>query len=87
LCVDMYNELFRVGHRWERFRNNLALKGIMKNVYGDKTDDHHLIQAFRAFGVESHLLYQHIMTRLSDQLARVNMYVEPQSLLELIGRK
>ena len=87
LCVAMYNELFRVGHRWERFRNNLALKRIMKSVYGDKTDDHHLIQAFRAFGVESHHLYNHIMTRLSDQLARINMYVEPQKLLELIGKK
>jgi hypothetical protein len=87
LCVAMYNELFRVGHKWEQFRNKLALKRIMKSVYGDKTDDHHLIQAFRAFGVESNLLYNHIMDRLSTQLARVNMYVEPERLLELIGRK
>lgn len=86
LCVDMYNELFRVGHRWERFRNNLALKRIMKSVYGDKTDDHHLIQAFRAFGVESDTLYHHIMDRLSAQLARINMYVEPKRLLKLIGK-
>ena len=86
LCVAMYNELFRVGHRWERFRNNIALKRIMKSVYGDKTDDHHLIQAFRAFGVESDALYNHIMSRLSTQLARINMYVEPQTLLRLIGR-
>ena len=87
LCVDMYNELFRVGHRWERFRNNLALKMIMKSVYGDKTDDHHLIQAFRAFGVESNVLYHHIMGRLSEQLVRINMNVQPERLLELIGRK
>lgn len=87
LCVAMYNELFRKGHRWERFRNHLALKVIMKSVYGDKSDDHLLIQAFRAFGVESDLLYQHVMSRLCQQLARISMYVEPKSLLEMIGRK
>jgi hypothetical protein len=87
LCVAMYNELFRKGHRWERFRNNLALKVMMKSVYGDKTEDHHLIQAFRAFGVESEILYQHIFHRLSQQLARISLYVEPERLLEFIGRK
>jgi len=87
LCADMYNELFRVGRRWERLRNNIALKMIMKSVYGDKTDDHHLIQAFRAFGVESDTLYNHVMDRLSAQLARINMYVTRDRLFELIGRK
>jgi hypothetical protein len=87
LCVDMYNELFRKGHKWERYRNNLALKVMMKSVYGDKTEDHHLIQAFRAFGVESETLYRHIVVRLSEQLARISLYVEPEKLLEFIGRK
>ena len=87
LCVAMYNELFRKGHRWERFRNNLALKVIIKSIYGDKTDDHHLIQAFRAFGIESELLYQHVTCRLSEQLARISVYVEPERLLEIMGRK
>jgi len=87
LCVAMYNELFRKGQRWERFRNHLALRVIMKSVYGDKSDDHQLIQAFRAFGVESDLLYQHVMNRLCQQLARISMYVEPTSLLEMVGRK
>jgi hypothetical protein len=87
LCVAMYNELFRKGRRWERVRNNVALKVMIKGVYGDKTEDHHLIQAFRGFGVESEILYQHIMLRLSNQLARISMYVEPQKLLEIIGRK
>ena len=87
LCVAMYNELFRKGDRWERIRNNGALKVILKSVYGDKTDDHHLIQAFRAFGVESEMLYQHVTSRLSQHLARISMYVEPQRLLEMIGRK
>jgi len=87
LCVAMYNELFRKGNKWERVRNNMALKVIMKSVYGDKTDDHHLIQAFRAFGVKSELLYQHVTGRLSQQLARVGMYVEPEKLLAIIGRK
>jgi hypothetical protein len=87
LCVSMYNELFRKGNRWERFRNNAALKVILKSVYGDKTDDHHLIQAFRAFGVDSHMLYHHVTRRLSEQLARISVYVEPEKLLEIIGRK
>jgi len=85
LCVGMYNELFRTGKRWERYRNKMALKVLMKSVYGDKKEDHHLIQAFRAFGVESEFLYRHITTRLSQQLARVSVYVEPEELLEIIG--
>jgi hypothetical protein len=87
LCVAMYNELFRKGRKWERIRNHFALKVMMKSVYGDRTEDHHLIQAFRAFGVESEILYHHIMGRLSKQLARISMYVEPETLLEIIGRK
>ena len=87
LCVDMYNELFRKGTRWERFQNNMALNMLMRSVYGDKNEDHHLIQAFRAFGVQSEVLYQHVMHSLSKQLARVSVYVEPEKLLEKIGRK
>jgi hypothetical protein len=87
LCVAIYNELFRRGSKWERLRNNIALNVMMKSVYGDKTEDHHLIQAFRAFGVESEVLYQHIVSRLSQQLARIGLYVEPDKLLEIIGRK
>ena len=87
LCVAMYNELFRKGHRLERFRNRVTLKVLLKSVYGDKTDDHHLIQAFRAFGVESEILYQHVVGRLSQELARISMYIEPERLLEIIGRK
>lgn len=87
LCVAMYNELFRKGHRLERFRNRSTLKVLLKSVYGDKTDDHQLVQAFRAFGVDSDLLYRHVTNRLSEQLARISMYVAPGKLLELIGRK
>ncbi len=87
LCVAMYNELFRKGQRWERYRNYTALKVIIKSVYGDKGDDHHLIQAFRAFGIESDLLYRHVASRLSYQLSRISMYVTPVRLLEIMGRK
>lgn len=87
LCVGIYNELYRKGTRWERYRNKIALKVMMKAVYGDKTEDHHLIQAFRAFGVESEIMYQHILRRLSQQLARISVYVDPEKLLEIIGRK
>lgn len=87
LCVGIYNELYRKGTWWERKRNHIALKVMMKAVYGDKNDDHHLIQAFRAFGVESDILYRHIAGRLSQQLARVGVYMEPESFLEIVGRK
>lgn len=86
LCVAMYNELFRKGNSIERFRNKIALKTMMKAVYGDKTEDHHLIQAFRAFGVESEILYQQIFSRLSQQLARISLYIEPEKLISFIGR-
>ncbi len=87
LCVEIYNELFRKGHGWERFRNKMILTKMMKSVYGDKTEDNQLIQAFRAFGVESETLYRHIMGQLSQQLTRVSVYVETDRLLEIIGRK
>lgn len=87
LCVEMYNELYKRGSKWERIRNSLALKIIMKSVYGDKTEDNPVIQAFRSFGVDADILYQHITERLSKQLIRVNMYVEPDKLLDFIIRK
>ena len=88
LCVAMYNELFRKANTWERVRNKMALKRIMKSVYGDKDEDHHLIQAFRAFGVESETLYKHIVGHLSTKLARIGMYIEPETLLNIIlGKK
>jgi hypothetical protein len=87
LCVDMYNELFKVGRHWENMRNSIALKVIMKSVYGDKTEDHPLIQAFIAFGIGSDQLYKHIANRLSAQLARINMQVTPEYLLTLLNRK
>ena len=84
LCVAMYNELFRKGNKVERFRNYVSLKRMMKAVYGNKTEDHHLIQAFRAFGVESGILYQHIFNRLSQQLARISIYIDPEKLFSFI---
>ncbi len=88
LCVAMYNELFRKAGRWERIRNRTALKRIMKSVYGDKNEDHHLIQAFRAFGVESDILYRYIVGHLSEKLARIGMFIEPEELLQIIlGKK
>ncbi|WP_370476580.1 hypothetical protein [Tamlana flava] len=86
LCVEIYNELFRTGSKWERIRNNLALKRIMKSVYGDKHDDHHLIQAFKSFGVESDLLYNHVLTCLSQQLSRIGVYVTSEKLMKYIVR-
>jgi hypothetical protein len=87
LCVDIYNELFRKGNDFERFKNNVVLKVMMKSVYGNKSEDHRLIQAFRAFGVESEILYKHIVDRLSQQLARISMFVEPARILKMIGRQ
>ncbi len=87
LCAAMYNELFRTGRSWERIRNKAALQVILKSVYADKTDDHRLLQAFRAFGVESDYLYRHVIGSLCEQLARIRMYVEPGDLLASLGRK
>jgi hypothetical protein len=86
LCVDMYNELFRKGRRWEVARNHMTLKIILKSVYGDKSEDHPLIQAFRVFGVEADMLYRHIASRLSQQLARISMYIGPDQLLQYMNR-
>lgn len=86
LCVAIYNELYRKGTRWERFRNNMALQLIMKAAYGNKTEDHHLIQAFRAFGIASDKFYHQIAYRLSQQLTRVGVYVEPDKFLRIIGQ-
>jgi len=83
LCVAMYNELFRKSGTWERIRNKMTLKKIMKSIYGDKDENHHLIQAFRAFGVGSDVLYKHIFDHLSSKLARIGMYVKMEDLLQI----
>ncbi len=81
LCAETYNELYRRGTRWERFRNSYALKVTLTSAYGDKTEDHHLIQACRAFGIESAKPYRFIAAHLSAQLERIGMYVRPDELL------
>jgi len=89
LCAATYNELYRRGGRWERLRNGVALRAMMKAAYGDKTESHPLLHACRAFGMESEQLYQHIAGRLSQQLVRVGVYVPPEELLgfmHLAGR-
>jgi hypothetical protein len=83
--VDIYNELFKKAERWEAVRNKVALKAILRSVYGDKNEDHRLVQAFRAFGVSSENLYQHVANRLSQQLSRIGTYVEPENLLAYMG--
>lgn len=79
ICAETYNELYRKGGRWERFRNNVALKVTMRAAYGNKNEDHHLMQACRAFGAATP--YQFIADSLSQQLARIGMYVSPERLL------
>ena len=87
LCADMYNELFRKGNKWEQFLNKATLKVMMKTFYGDKSEDHYLVQSFRAFGIESEILYRHIVVRLSQQLARISLNVSPDKLLKYMGHK
>jgi hypothetical protein len=81
LCTATYNELYRTGSRWERLRNGVALKVLMQSAYGDKNEDHTLLQACRAFGIEGERIYQYVAARLSEQLTRVGMYVSPAALL------
>jgi hypothetical protein len=84
LCSATYNELYRTGSRWEHLRNRVALRELLRAAYGDKTEDHHLIQACRAFGLESQALYRFVAGRLSAQLETVGMHVTWDSLLEFL---
>jgi len=86
LCAATYNELYRRGTRWERFRNDVALKMLLKAAYGDKTEDNHLIQACRAFGVDSQRLYGFVASHLSEQLTKIGMYVPVPDLLEFLPK-
>jgi hypothetical protein len=81
LCVATYNELYRKGGWWEGLRNRVALRTLMKAAYGDKTEDHVLLQACRAFGMEPDVLYRHICGRLSEHLLRVGTRIEPEEIL------
>lgn len=84
LCAETYNELYRTGSRWERLRNNVAWKAVLKSAYGDKSEDHQLLQACRAFGLESQRLYQFIAGRLSGHLTRIGLYIPPERFLEFM---
>jgi hypothetical protein len=86
LCSATYNELYRTGSRWENLRNRVALRELLRAAYGDKTEDHQLIQACRAFGLESDALYRFVATRLSQQLETVGMCVAWDSLLEFLPK-
>ena len=86
LCVAMYNELHKKGNVWEKFRNHLALKTLLKSLYGDKDENHPLVQAFMAFGVEPEHMYRHVIGRLSHQLTRIGMYIAPEKLFEIVGK-
>lgn len=84
LCAATYNELYRTGSRWERVRNDVAWKAVLKSAYGDKSEDHPLLQACRAFGFESGRLYQFIAGRLSQHLTRIGLYLPPERFLEFL---
>lgn len=86
LCSATYNELYRRGGWWEALRNTVALRALLKSAYGDKTQDHHLIQACRAFGFESGTLYRFVANRLSQQLATIGMYVPWEHFLEFLPK-
>jgi hypothetical protein len=85
LCAETYNELYRTGSRWERLRNTVAWKAVLKSAYGDKTEDHQLLQACRAFGLESQQLYRFIAARLSQHLTKIGLFVPAELFLEFIG--
>jgi len=84
LCSATYDELYRTGSRWEHLRNRVALRELLRAAYGDKTEDHHLIQACRAFGLESDTLYRFVIGRLCKQLETVGVCVSWDSLLEFL---
>jgi hypothetical protein len=84
LCAATYNELYRRGGRWEGMRNAVALRMVLNAAYGDKSEDHYLIQACRAFGLPSRTLYDHVLGRLSRELARVGVYVPPERFYQML---
>lgn len=84
LCAETYNELYRSGGRWERLRNNVAWKAVLKSAYGDKTESHPLLQACRAFGLAPQQLYRFIAGRLSEHLTRIGLYLPPERFLEFM---
>lgn len=86
LCSATYNELYRTGSRWEHLRNRVALRELLRAAYGDKTEDHPLIQACRAFGLESDTLYRFVAGRLSQQLETVGMCVPWDDLLDFLPK-
>lgn len=86
LCSATYNELYRTRSRWEHLRNQIALRELLRAAYGDKTEDHQLIQACRAFGLESDTLYRFVAGRLSKQLETVGMCVSWDSLLAFLPK-
>jgi hypothetical protein len=84
LCAATYNELYRRGGRWERSRNGVGLRMVLQAAYGDKSEDHYLLQACRAFGVSAQTLYAHVLGRLSRELATIGMYVPPERFFALL---
>jgi hypothetical protein len=86
LCSATYNELYRTGTRWEHLRNRVALRELLRAAYGDKTEDHQLIQACRAFGLESDTLYRFVAGRLSKQLETVGLCMPWDSLLQFLPK-
>jgi hypothetical protein len=86
LCAATYNELYRRGTRWERLRNAVGLRMVLTAAYGDKSEDHYLIQACRAFGLPSSTMYRHVLGRLSRELARVGVYVPPEQFFRMLPR-
>jgi hypothetical protein len=84
LCAATYNELYRRGGRWEALRNGVALRMVLNAAYGDKSEDHYLIQACRAFGLPSRTLYDHVLGRLSRELATVGVYVPPARFYQML---
>jgi hypothetical protein len=86
LCAATYNELYRRGGRWEGVRNGVALRMVLNAAYGDKSEDHYLIQACRAFGLSSRTLYDHVLGRLSRELATVGVYLPRDRFYEMLPR-
>jgi hypothetical protein len=83
LCSDLYNELYRTGSRWERWRNRHALDQMMRKAYGDKSVDHPIMRACRSFGVDPNDLYRWIAEALSRELARVGVYLSSEGYIDL----
>lgn len=69
------------GKWYENERNKWAMWSIAKQVYGGETkEDHYLIRAVRAFGIEPKEFFEHVNQKLLERFERIGHKIDPSLL-------